>query len=51
MKKEESWEIICRRVKHHLRRKRTSCKNCIWANKESGRILCTRNPCVKEKMK
>ena len=55
MKKEESWELICQQVKKGLRKKKVrqkiSCKNCIWANRESGRILCTRNPCVKENLK
>lgn len=49
----KSWECICRKVKQQLQQKqiqqRMCCKNCIWADTESGKIFCTRNPCVKLK--
>lgn len=49
--KTDSWNDLCNELKRKQKMvsKIQLCKKCIWANKESGKILCTRYNCVKER--
>lgn len=48
MQKKLSWDELRKRLKTAKLKAEYKCRKCIWADTESGYILCTRYKCVKE---
>ena len=48
MQKELSWDELRKRLKTAKLKAKYKCRKCIWADTESGYILCTRQTCIKE---
>ena len=48
MQKKLSWDELRKWLKTAELPPRFKCEKCIWADTESGYILCTRYKCIKE---
>ena len=48
MQKELSWEELRNKLKTAKLKAEYKCRKCIWADTESGYILCIRRKCIKE---
>ena len=48
MQKELSWAELRKRLKTAKLKAEYKGRKCIWADTESGYILCTRQKCIKE---
>ena len=48
MQKDLSWDKLRKRLKTAKLKPEHKCRKCIWADTESGYILCTRQKCVRE---
>ena len=48
MQKKLSWDELRKRLKTAKLKAEYKCRKCIWADTESGYILCTRQKCIKE---
>ena len=48
MQKNLSWDELRKRLKTAKLKAEYKCRKCIWADTESGYILCTRQKCIKE---
>ena len=44
-----NWDKLRTKLKNSELKPEYKCKNCVWADKTSGYILCIRRICVKEK--
>ena len=49
MQKKLSWDELRTWLKTAKLKPGYKCRGCVWANSESGFILCTKYKCVKEK--